>query len=274
MKKVYKQFTALILLLHICYSCTDVVDVSVPDGGERLVIEASILWVKGTTGQSQSIKLSTSTAYFSSSPIQPATGALVTVINNDTGESFAFSDQNDGNYTINTFVPILNNSYTLQITYNGKNYSATETLIPVAAITNIEQADVNGFDGDEIQVKIFFDDPAGIGNYYLGEFLPSHKPLLNLYPLKDEFSDGNENFMDYDDEDIASGDMIEISLHGISERFYNYISLLESQSGDDGPFSTTPAQLTGNCINVNDPNEEVLGYFRLGETDKTTYTIN
>lgn len=274
MKNIFIKTIISILILNIAYSCTDVIDVTVPNGGARLVIEASILWEKGTTGQSQSIKLSTSTEYFSTTPNASVMGAMVSVTNNNTGETFAFTDQSDGTYTTNTFVPIIDNVYTLNITYNGQNYNATETFMSVSDITRIEQALVNGFGGDEIQVKLFFNDPVGVENFYLGEFIPSHKPVLNLWPLNDEFFDGNENFMEYDDEDIVAGDQVVISLYGISERFYNYIDLLESQAGENGPFTTTPAQLNGNCFNVNDSNEEVLGYFRLGEVDRRDYTIN
>lgn len=274
MKNIIIKAISIILILHIAYACTDVIDVTVPDGGPRLVVEATILWEKGTTGASQTIHLSTSTEYFSSTPNVPVTGAVVNVINNNTGATFIFTDQNDGSYTTGSFVPIIGDEYTLNITYNGESYSATETLMSVSDITRIEQALVNGFDGDEIQVKLFLNDPAGVANYYLGEFIPSHKPVLNLWPLDDEFFDGNENFMEYDDEDIVAGDQVAISLYGISERFYNYINLLESQAGENGPFTTTPAQLKGNCFNVNNSNEEVLGYFRLGEVDRRNYTIN
>ncbi len=53
-----------------------------------------------------------------------------------------------------------------------------------------------------------------------------------------------------------------------------YITLLQSQTDtNNNPFPVTPAQLKGNCINVNNLNEEVLGYFRLGEIDIINYTI-
>ena len=39
----------------IFYSCTDVIDVDVPDAPPRLVVEASIDWMKGTDGSEQII---------------------------------------------------------------------------------------------------------------------------------------------------------------------------------------------------------------------------
>ena len=95
MKNIFIKFSGFILLVCICISCTEVVDVNVPNAGPRLVVEASINWEKGTTGNNQTIKLSTSTAYFDSNPDAPVTGAIVTVIKDNDGTQFNFTDQNN-----------------------------------------------------------------------------------------------------------------------------------------------------------------------------------
>lgn len=257
-------------------SCTDKIDVDVPNGGERLIIEASVNWKKGTTGNVQTIKLSMSTPYFSDDKITPVTGANVSITKENDGSQFIFHDQNNGNYIATDFVPELNTSYRLDILNNGQMYQATEVLTPVSEIIRIEQ-DIEGSGGvgeDEILVKAFFDDPAITDNYYLGEFIPSHKPVNGLQAIKDEFTNGNENFVEYEDQDLKPGDEVIINLYGVSNRTYNYLNLLILQSfGFDGPFQTTPVQLKGNCKNISNPDEEVLGFFRLSEFVTTTYTI-
>lgn len=274
MKAFYKHIATTLIAIIVLSSCTDVVDVDVPDGGARLVIEASINWEKGTTGQTQTIKLSESTAFFDSNPNSPVTGAVVRVTKDDDGTQFVFADQNDGNYVTNNFEPVIGQSYTLEVEYNGQTYTATETLMAVTPINRIEQ-DVEGSgDEEEIQIKVYFDDPAGVENYYLGEFDSSVNALKTLWTFRDEFTDGNENFIEYDNEDLEPGATVEVSVFGISKAYYNFISILINQSGEtDGPFQTTPVQLKGNCKNINNPDEEVLGYFRLGEVARTTYTI-
>ena len=97
---------------------------------------------------------------------------------------------------------------------------------------------------------------------------------MTLTSLSDEFTDGNENFIEFDNEELVAGATVGVNIYGISEAYYNFITILIEQSGEtDGPFQTTPVQLKGNCINPNNPDEEVLGYFRLGEVVRTTYTI-
>lgn len=277
MKSLYtKIFTALCVCI-LFYSCTDTIDVDVPNGGERLVVEASINWEKGTSGQNQIIKLSKSTPYFSSESQMPVTGASVTITNDDNGTVFTFVDQNNGDYIIDNFVPIMDVSYSLEINYDGKTYTANETMTSVANIDYIEQDLEGGFGGedDEVVVMAHYTDPDALGNFYLAEFIVSGNPLIGLEASDDEFYNGNQTFIEYESENLEVGDVIDINLYGVSERFYDYIDLLiEQSSGGDGPFQTTPAPLKGNCKNSNDPNEEVLGYFRLSEVDRTTYTVN
>ncbi|WP_298900561.1 DUF4249 domain-containing protein [uncultured Psychroserpens sp.] len=271
----HKGIALILIMIGFFNSCTDTVDVNVPDGGPRLVVEASINWEKGTSGQTQTITLSESTSYFSNNPDVPVTGASVVVTKDNDGMQFVFEDQNNGNYITTNFVPVVDQSYTLEILYNEQTYTATETLMSVTDINDVEQTIEGDGDEEEIQLKVFFDDPINIDNYYLGEFNSSVNPLLTLTALSDQFTDGNENFIEFDNEDLVAEATVDISIYGTSERYYNYINILIEQSEGEGggPFQTTPVQLKGNCININSPDEEVLGYFRLGEVVKTTYTI-
>lgn len=272
----YNKLGVFLILIGLLNSCTDVIDVNVPNGGVRLVVDASINWQKDTSGETQTIHLRESTGFFDNNPDVPVTGASVAVTKENDGSIVVFTDQNDGTYTATDFVPELNASYTLEILYNGNAYTATETLIAAPDINRIEQTIEGSGDDTEIQLQVFFDDPAVVENYYLGEFTPSNLPLPSLAVISDEFTDGNENFIENDNENYVAGATVAINVYGISQRYYDYLNILIQQSGSDenGPFPTTPVPLKGNCTNVNDSNEEVLGFFRLGEFDTTSYTIN
>jgi hypothetical protein len=273
---MYNKLMVLLIIVGLLNSCTDVIDVNVPNGGERLVVDASINWQKGTLGKTQTIKLRKSTAFFDNNRDVPVRGASVTVTKENDGSIFVFADQNNGNYNASNFVPELNASYTLKILYNGNSYTATETLIAAPVINRVGQT-VEGSDDDaEIVLQVFFDDSRSVKNYYLGEFTPSNSPRPSLSVISDKFSDGNENYIENDNENNVAGITVGINVYGISRRYYDYLNILIQQSGSDenGPFPTTPVQLKGNVTNVNDPNKEVLGYFRLGEFDTTSYTVN
>jgi len=276
MKKIYNQIGIILIIIASLNACTDVIDVKVPNGGARLVVDASLKWQKGTSGKTQTINLRKSTAFFDKNPDVPVTGASVTVTKENDGAIFVFADQNNGSYTAIDFVPELNASYTLKILYNGNSYTATETLMAAPVINRINQTIEGSGDDTEIQFQVFFDDPEDVENYYLGEFTPLNLPLPSLAVIRDEFTDGNEIFIENENENYVAGVTVGINLYGISQRYYDYINIFIQQSGSDerGPFPTTPVQLKGNVVNVNDSNEEVLGYFRAGEFDTTSYLIN
>ena len=262
-------------------SCTDVIDVEVPEAPPRLVIEASLDWEKGTPGNSQVIKLSMSTPYFDNLLETPVSGASVKVINNADQTEVVFIDLNNGNYTTEVFSPIMGQSYTLMVLYNEELYLALETMTPVTDITEVYQSRENGFDNDALEVNIDFIDPAGIDNYYLSKFQRRGDPFQTLFDVKDEFTDGNRMSIFYEklededagEEEFVPGDIVDISLLGLSEPYYNYIKLLIEQSQSGGPFSTIPAEIKGNCINQSSPENYAFGYFRLSEVDKRVYTF-
>ncbi|WP_192085400.1 DUF4249 family protein [Algoriphagus sp. Y33] len=273
---IYNKLGVLIIIIGLLNSCTDVIDVNVPNGGARLVVDASIKWQKGTSGETQTINLRESTAFFDINQDVPVKGASVTVTKENDGSIVVFADQNNGSYTATDFVPELNASYTLEILYKGNSYKATETLMAGPVITRVEQI-IDEADGDtEIELQVFFDDPRDVKNYYLGEFTPANLPLPSLAVISDKFTDGNENFIENDNDNYVAGVTVGINVYGISRRYYDYLNILIQQAGSEegGPFPTTPVQLKGNVTNVNDSNEEVLGYFRLGEFNTTSYTIN
>jgi len=275
-------FKILLTLLLLTGSCTDVIDIEVPEAAPRLVIEASMDWIKGTSGSQQTIKLSTSTPFFDNLVENPATGAIVKVINDTDSREVIFTDQNNGNYVTNEFVPVMGQSYTLEILYENEIYLASETMTPVTDITSVFQTRENGFDKDALEVNIEFNDPKDIKNFYLTKFQRRGDLLQTLFDVKDEFTDGNKMSIFYEkinnddtgETEFVPGDIVDIGLNGISEQYYNYIKLLIQQSGGaGGPFSTTPAEIKGNCVNINSPENYAFGYFRLSEVDKRVYTF-
>ncbi len=282
--KSFLRFFPIIFISLLLSSCEDVIDVDVPEDEIRLVIEASINWEIGTTGENQTIKLSTSTPYFETGTDTAVRDASVIVTNMDTGSIFTFTHTADGIYTTNSFIPILDNRYQLNILYNAETYTAEETLVSVAPITDITQTTEDGFDEELTEIKFFFTDPGDEENYYLAQFETEYDFLPVFQDLKDEFIDGNELFFFYerdidfgsedaDEEDLQPGDIVSINIFGISRQYYDYIRLLLEQSESGNPFAATPAPLTGNCINTTNETAYPFGYFRLSEVSSADYTV-
>ena len=269
-----KRFAYVLLSITLFISCEDVIEVDLNESEPRLVIDAGINWFKNTTGNEQSIRLSL-TAPFFDDQVPPANGAIVS-ISDTNGNTFNFiEDANSGIYRNSDFIPVINAVYLLTVVYDNEVYTATETLKSVVSINNIEQKDDGGFFGEDIELKAFFDDPLGIENYYFFEFISNIPIIPTLEVYEDRFTDGNEMFGFYTEEDLESGNQVTIRNYGISERFYQFMFTLLQQGGEEsgGPFETQPATVRGNCINQTNPDNFPFGYFRLSEVDEVIYTV-
>ena len=274
MKANYKNIIFYILLSFITSSCEDVIEVDVPSSSPKLVIEASINWFRNFNGISQNIKLSL-TAPFFNNDIPPANGATVIITDGSNNIYNFIEDGNTGIYWNNSFNPVINQTYNLSVTYNGETYQANETLKSVSSITRVEQKNNGGFSGDEIELKAYYTDPEDEENYYLFEFINVKTGAIDLEVYDDEFTNGNEIFGFYSEEDLESGDEIDIRIYGVSERFYEFMFILLQQNDEDGgdPFEVQPATIRGNCVNKTNPENFPLGFFRVSQADAFNYFI-
>lgn len=266
----YFKIIFLLFIISGLYSCEEVIQVDLEESEPKLVIEASIIWRKNTSGNIQHIRLTTTAPYFDNQA-PPAIGGSVAIFS-ENGTGFEFQEVEPGIFINKQFEPEFDKIYNLEIEYKGEIYRATETFIPVVPLENIEQTNSGGFSGENIELKAYFTDPENIKNYYLVKFFYVD---LSLQIYDDKFTDGNRTFAYFSNEDIASGEEVGFEIHGISRRFYEYLFILRSQAGTNsgGPFQTQPTTVRGNIINSTNPDNFSFGYFRLSETDFLNYTI-
>lgn len=267
-----KKNIYIIILLLTLNSCEDVIDLKVPIAEPRLVIDASLNWFNNSSGEYQYIKLSQSAPFFDNQN-PPALGAIVTVNKGNT--TYNFTDTNDnGIYECIDFNPEINAIYSLTIIYNNETYIATESMKSVTPIDFIEQQNDGGFEGDEIEIKAFYTDPADQENYYLFEFQEQYETLPNLDINDDRFTNGNQIFSFYSNPDTETGNQLSIKNYGVSKQFYEFMFLLLQQTGEGGgPFQVQPATVRGNCINLTNPENYPFGYFRASQATQEIYII-
>jgi hypothetical protein len=272
MKKI--QLFFVILMAIFFNSCEDVVSVDLKTAPPKLVIEASIYWQKGTTGNEQKIKLSTTTDYYSNT-FPKVSGATV-VVKNSSNVIFNFTEKpNTGEYICTNFIPKINETYILTVISKGQTYTATETLKPVAPITKIIQNNQGGFDKKTIEIKAYFNDPGTEENYSMYRY-GYQNPLLDDYYIgEDTYFQGNEFFSLSQNSDLKIGDAIKITHYGISKTYSNYLKVLISIAGNSNgaPFQSPSSTVRGNIINTTDFNNYSLGYFSVSETDLRNYVI-
>ncbi len=263
-----------LLIITAFSSCEDVIDVNLNTAEPKLVIDASIKWQKGTVGNNQKIKLTTTTSYYNNI-IPIVSGATVFIINS-TNTVFNFIETPaTGEYLCNDFIPIIDETYTLTVIYNGNTYVSTDKLISTPIIETIEQETVQGLSGDEIQIKFFYQDNGLQNNYYLIGFKKSGIIFPEYGVLDDKFFQGNQMFGFYTNEELNPTNTLDMTLQGITLRYYNYMNKLINIAGSAGgsPFATAPATLRGNIINQTNSANYPLGYFHLSEIDLKNYIV-
>lgn len=265
------------LVVSFCFfllSCTKVVEMDLETAEPKLVIDASIDWVKGTTGNQQKIKLSTTTGYYSST--FPTVSGADIVITNSANTVFRFIENpGTGEYICSDFHPVIGETYALKVLLNGEIYTATETCISAPDIeNNIEQTNTGGFGGDETEIKYYYQDDGNEGNYYLHRIVSPASVFPDYKAEDDENTQGNLMQEYFSDKELKTGDMINIRLYGISKRYYDYFRKLLAASGaGKGPFQTIPGSVRGNIINQTHFANFAYGYFRLSEVYVKDYMI-
>lgn len=268
----------LSLFLITLSSCQDVVDVDLETAQERLVIEAMIKWEKGTLGNEQVIKLSKTSSFYNNQIVR-AIGATVVVTNKTTLQNYNFTEIEDGIYTTNTFEPVLNTVYQLEITYNSEVYKAEETLFESPDIIGITQSIEEGFSTEDPEVVLTFNDFENQHDFYrvqFSQYRPSDDEIVDTRNLAyDSRLVENNTITDfYESEDLEIDDIVTITVYKISQQFYNFIHVLEKQGNAGfGAFSSPPVNVKGNCINTTKESHYPYGYFGLNQLSVEIYTF-
>lgn len=270
--KIIVAFFGLILIS----SCEKVVDIDLNTMAPKLVIDAAIKWQKGTAGNVQTIKLSTTSSYYDNQ-IPTVSGATV-FITDTANNVFNFVESNvAGSYVCSNFTPVLNRNYQLTVNSNGSTYTATETLKPVPQIDRIEQINNVGFTGDATEIKTYYTDNGSTQDFYLFKFKPTYTAIPIYFAQEDISFQGNQIFGLYRNNKLEPGQNFEVTLSGISRQYYNYMRILISIAGNNSggsPFQSPAATVRGNILNTTNDANYPLGYFSLSEQDYRNYIVN
>ncbi|ALM07320.1 hypothetical protein SB49_05520 [Sediminicola sp. YIK13] len=264
----------ILLLIMAFMSCEDVIQVDLPTSAPRLVIDASFSVFfnefPSTIEGSVILKLS---APFYQEELEPANNATVFITNTNDGNISQFEENGDtGIYEpIEPFdLPNFNDEYELTVVYDSETYKGSVNLIPAVPIDEISQGEGTLFTGDETEVLVKFTDDGSRDDYYLFDL------DFDLYlPTEDRFYQGEQFVFSYFYEDLEPGKEVTITINGVDRQFYNYMTILIDQSGQNGggPFESVPSTIRGNMVNTTNPDNYPLGYFSLAEANRLSLII-
>lgn len=274
--QVMSKKLILILATALLISCEEIVTPDLQNATPRLVIDAAIDWEKGTLGNVQKIRLTTTTGFYQAE-VPIVSGATVIVTNSvNTVFNFIETNPGTGQYVCNNFVPIIGETYKLKVTHNGTIYTSEEKLTQTPILQNdVEQINDLGLNSDEIGVRIKCTDIANQENFYLlkVESSVSAFPIFDYQP--DLYSQGNLLYFIYANEKLKKDSQVNFKLSGVSERYYTYMKILigNADGAANGPFQVPPTRIRGNIKNLNNDEDYPIGYFSLSESSRITYIV-
>lgn len=266
------QISILLLFVSLFTSCLDVVEVELEEATPRVVFDASMKWQNGQSANEQVIEVSRTRNFFSDEN-NTVSGAEIQ-LTNSSGDVVVFNEVSPGQYSTQDFVAEINQDYQLDIQLDGKVYQASERFVNRTLIDSIVQGDDGGFTGGEKEVVIYFTDNVDEENFYLTRFKTDFLAFPEFDLQSDQFNNGNRLSASFADEDLKTGDVIEIEFYSISKAYHDFLFKLLLQTGSaGGPFQAQPATVRGNIINLNDFDDFPFGYFSLSTFEKVSVTI-
>jgi hypothetical protein len=259
MTRFIKNITLSILAVAALSSCRDEIILNLDTMGAIPVIEANI------SNDSVPFKIRvTTTADYYTLEVPFVSSAFVTISSSD-GIVDTLQHDSGGYYVAKSIHPCKPGlSYTLNVNYKGKNYSATEKCNlqnPIDSLKTIFAPKRNFFP-EGYYLWEYTTEKPGLGDCYQWNIYRNDTLLTdNFYYLNDDqFVDGNDLAVDYLFP-FKLNDKIKFEQMAISRQLYNFLTSVQNQTNRDGsPFSSAPSNIAGNLSNG------AMGYFAVRNT--------
>ncbi|WP_273567210.1 DUF4249 family protein [Maribacter halichondriae] len=259
-----RKLVLFFLFLGFLFGCQDVIEVEVPTDSPRLVIDAVVrIDDLEQSNTILTVKASETSSFFGE--ITPAQLNTILIENSASNFSMVLVEEVAGSGIYLAEVPtteLTAGPLRLSIDYNGQSYQAETSFVPSVPIDELRQGTTTLF-GDETEIILSFTDIPDSVDFYLFDF-----DFDQYLVSEDTFYPGQSfQFSYFYDEDLEPQNIVNVSILGIDEQFYNYMNQVIVQSGgDQGPFQTPSATVKGNIVNNTDPENFALGYFAVCQT--------
>lgn len=269
MLKQIKYIAILLVGSIVMSACEKVIDVKLDNAESQLVIEGNITDQQGP----QLIKISKSVPYTENNTYPPVSAAVVIVTDNN-NRSWTFSETAPGIYTVPSMKGETGSIYTLKVTVNNVVYTASSTMPAPVGIDFLDVKVFNFGDDDQKQAQVHYKDPAGIANQYRFIMKVNGIQSKQVYAENDRLTDGNDvpsvlffSGNNDDQDQLRTGDVVDIEMQSIDKDVFLYWYTLSQQSSNGPSGGTTPGNPPSNI------NNKALGYFSAHTVSKKQLTV-
>ncbi len=256
--KITYLFTFAVLMLFT--SCEKVITLDLKNAEPALVIEGYL----SDQNEIQTVKISKTYPFTEANKLNGVSGAQVVLTTENSNVTFP-ETSTPGIYQSMPFAGTPGIKYTLEITFEGKTYTANSTIPPKVPIDLLGIKKLSLFEGEKTYPLITYQDPPGIQNQYRYLLKVKNKDITFDSVDEDRFNDGNkvENVLFYALDDLTDGDEVEIEFQSLDRNVFKYFFAIKQIDGEGGP-PVAPANPVSNF------NNGALGIFSAYSSDKKT----
>lgn len=275
-------------MLSIITSCTSVIQVTVPDGSQQIVVDAFL----DNSSNPQTVRLTFNANYFSNVPTPPVLGATVILTDLTNSKTYHFTSDGNGNYIytplVNDSMAQLHHKYQLNVSYNGNVYTALSTLNRTMAVDGISFR-ISGNDlsntyplSDTSNPRKFYpfvvcyDSTGPVSDYYWLKVF-NNGVFYNQPAQLDIFQDAGHGhsgdilspefaFRLIDDKNpIYRNNVCTVKIYSINSNTFDFLTQMKGQmtNSQSGLFAVTPQNVKTNIQQVSG-SLQAIGWFNMG----------
>lgn len=229
-------FLPLVVLSLI--ACEKVIDVDLNTADPKTVVDASLC----AQDSVHFIFLSQSGRFTDAEGLARISGAIINITDQN-GTSASFTELDSGFYILNGYPLNTGNTYSLEVINGNEVITASSYLNPKVEIDSMFFEEDNfGPPSDEqlYSVRILFQDPAGVPNYYRQVMAVNDTIDRRFRVASDDLTDGNQQNLPYFQRPVREGDEVYMELWTIDRAGFDYFLTMDDISSGGGFASATP----------------------------------
>jgi hypothetical protein len=232
------------LIITFLSSCEKVIDLELKDSEPVVVIYGDI----NDQTDNQYVRISRTYSFTEPNKFNAVTGARV-IVTTQAGSVINYSEITPGVYQSPKFRGRTGVSYTLDVTVDGKKFTAISTMPQKVILDSLNFREVSFFGKNSLHLVANFLDPKDIQNQYRYVLSVKSKVVEDVVS-EDRFNDGNTvaNTIYHELNDLEPGDDIELDLQCIDRNVYRYYYAFGQNLGEGGP-PVAPANPPSNISN-------------------------
>jgi hypothetical protein len=232
------------LIITFLSSCEKVIDLELKDSEPVVVIYGDI----NDQTDNQYVRISRTYSFTEPNKFNAVTGARV-IVTTQAGSVINYSEITPGVYQSPKFRGRTGVSYTLDVTVDGKKFTAVSTMPQKVILDSLNFREVSFFGKNSLHLVANFLDPKDIQNQYRYVLSVKSKVVEDVVS-EDRFNDGNTvaNTIYHELNDLEPGDDIELDLQCIDRNVYRYYYAFGQYLGEGGP-PVAPANPPSNISN-------------------------